>query len=196
MMIRLAMLKIPAIGAAAAAVVGVMGGGMMRPDATLFERPGQTLISEEPVQVYAAATGWSGKGPVPSYVVGTDSLRSGYTAPAYAADRAIYSGQDGLRATLVDTKADTRPAKDDRADAIRDAQTTSPAITAPAPAGPTSYPSVDGDTLGGLTQTSSTLTGTAPSAIKTAKPLATLDTLLGQIAHDDAPAANRIAGRQ
>jgi hypothetical protein len=197
MMIRLAMLKVPAIGAAAAAAVGVMGGGMMRPDASLFERPGQTLIMEEPPSVYGQPTAWTGNGPIPSYVVGTDSLRPAYAAsPDYAVDRAVYSDEGLMRPTLAAATPDTRPAKDDRADAIRDAQASSPEITTPALAKPTSFPSLDGDTLGGLTQTSTTLTNAAPDAIKTAKPIATLDALLGQIAGGDPRASDRIAGRQ
>jgi hypothetical protein len=197
MMMRLAMLKVPAIGAVAAAAVGLMGGGMMRPDASLFERPAQTLISEEPGYAYGQPTGWIGKGPVPSYVVGTDSLRPAYTAsPEYAADQAVYSEDGMMQPTLVDSRPDTRPARDDRADAIREAQSTSPTITAPPPAKPTSFPSVDGDTLGGLTQTSTTLTNAAPGSIKTAQPIATLDGLLNQIAGGDARSSDRIAGRQ
>lgn len=199
-MIRMALLKVPAIGAAAAAAVGVMSGGMMRPDASQFERPAQTLITENPVQIYGQPDVWTGSGPVPSYVVGTDALQpAAYAMPAAYQEPlpapAPLSVEDELQPTAVDRHADARPAPDDRAGAIRDAQVTSPAITAPQPTLPTVFPSEGGGVTSGLTHASAILTTQQPGAIKARKPLATLDGILNRMAADDARASDRVAGR-
>lgn len=195
-MVRLALLKVPAIGAAAAAVIGVMGGGMMRPDASQFERPAQTLITEEPAALYGQPDIWSGKGPVPSYVVGTDALRPAAYAQPAGYELAAYSPADeGLRPTEVDRKADARPARDDRAESIRDAQATSPAITAPQPTRPTVFPSEGGGVTSSLTHASETLVGQQPGAIRSPRPLSTLDSMLDRMAAEDARRSNQVAGR-
>ncbi|MDB5433596.1 MAG: hypothetical protein JWP35_4712 [Caulobacter sp.] len=157
-MFDLAILKIPAIGAAAAAAVGLMGGGAMRPDASQFERPGQTLVADSPAEAYGQPVAWTGQGSTPSYVVGTDTLRpvsmDGDMAFVPPADSAVYSAEQPLRATEVDwhPTPDTRPSPGDRAGAIRDAQATNTPITSPPPTtgAPADFPSLNGDTMRGI----------------------------------------------
>lgn len=157
-MFDLAILKIPAIGAVAAVAVGVMGGGAMRPDASQFERPAQTLVADSPTEAYGQPVAWVGQGSTPSYVVGTDALRplsmDSDTAFIPPADSEVYSAAEPLRATQIDwhPTPDTRPSPGDRAGAIRDAQATNTPITSPPPTAgaPADFPSLNGDTMRGI----------------------------------------------
>lgn len=191
---------IPAAGAAAAAAIGVLSGGMMRPDESQFVRPGQQLVYDDLPQNVASPVSWP-NGKVPDYVIGTDSLRPAWTTYAAAdadyrpvSDQEAYGYRDMVDPVAWRPSKDTRPAQDDRADAIREAQATNPEVTAPADR-TAAFPSVSGDTVGGMGQASQRVTAVAPRALTTPKPLETIDSLLGQIARDDKAAAKRIAGR-
>jgi hypothetical protein len=185
---EMAMIRIAAIGAAAAAAVGVLVGGAMRPDAEQFTSVDQQTPTDSYTMAAGEPAGWTRSGPVPDYVMGTDAkkMMAGYQS-AYAgpSDAALYTQvSDRKEATDLGDQPDTRPSLDDRAEAIRQAQASGPPVTAPPPnpANPASFPSVDGDTMSGL----------RPGSVA-GDPAANLDGLGKQISHDDVTASKRIA---
>lgn len=141
-------MKVELAGAAAFACLGLIAGALLRPQPGDFRRdlvepagfmgpPGGPVGGADPTGGWGAG-GWSGSGPVPDYVVGTDSRQP---PPGYVPPLAAWEEEEPAAAADPAPEASPAPAPPEPSAPVasppaKPPEAPSPSPSAPSPSGP------------------------------------------------------------
>lgn len=135
-------MKVELAGAAAFACLGLIAGALLRPQPGDFRRdlvepagfmgpPGGPLGGADPTGGWGAG-GWSGSGPVPDYVVGTDSRQP---PPGYIPPPAAWEEEEPMAADPA-PEASPAPAPPEPSAPVASPPAKPPEAPAPSPSAP------------------------------------------------------------